>query len=157
MTTCFTCVNCFNSNPKKLNDSFEEAGKQRHNLVIFVLNIILNMEKCFSFYYTCRSLKPCLICETAGTFNNYQYGSYQHSLDFNSSSIVAKIHLRLREIIKLNNHFVCNIINNRFFYVSENWFSGKKSVYSVDFCLDKWEKAVESLKGRPNFRRKLDE
>ena len=29
MATCFTCVNCFNSNPKKLNDFFEEAGKKK--------------------------------------------------------------------------------------------------------------------------------
>ena len=49
MATCLTCVNCFNSNPKKLNDSFEEAGKQRHNLVIFVLNIISLWKNVFLF------------------------------------------------------------------------------------------------------------
>ena len=34
-------------------------------------------------------------------------------------------------------------------------FLEKKSVYSIDYCLDKWEKAVENLRG--NFRKKLDD
>ena len=36
MATCFTCVNCFNSNPKKLNDSFEEAGKKKGTSWLFL-------------------------------------------------------------------------------------------------------------------------
>ena len=120
MAACSTCKSCFNSNPKKLDEVFEIAMKKRQDLVVFILNIFLNMEKCYMFYCTCKNQKLRLVCEVTVSFKDIQYGIYQHSLNFKRIALVTSLQSRLREIIKENNHFVCNIINQKIFYVHEN-------------------------------------
>ena len=152
MATCSNCTNCFNSNSKKLSDFFEEAS-----LIIFILNIVMNIEKTYGYYCSCKNQNQFLVCATATSFRDIQFGIYQHCLNFNRSSlVVVDLHCALKEKLKEKNHFVCNIINNRYFYSCNNWFSGRKSIYSIDFCLEKWENAIESLRGDHQHKKKID-
>lgn len=128
MADHFNCMNCFNSNPTKLGELFEFAANQgRKNFLIFILNIILNIEKTYNYYCFCKNKRQCLVCATATSFKDVQYGLHQHCLNFNKSNlVVVDLHIALNEILKENNHFVCNVINNKYYYSCDNWFSGKK-------------------------------
>lgn len=156
MADCFHCMNCFNSNPKNLGELFQFAANQgRKNFLIFILNIILNIEKTYNYYCFCKNKRRCLICAAATSFKDVQYGLYQHCLNFNKSNlVVVDLHIALKEIIKENNHFVCNVINNKYYYSCDNWFSGKKAVFSVDQCLIKWENTIEQLRKKKSQKKK---
>lgn len=161
MSACFNCNNCFNSNPAKLEELFKIAVNQgRKPFLIMILNIILNIEKTYSYYCFCKNKRQCLICATASSFKDVQYGLYQHSLDFNQSNlIVVDLHLALKEILPENNHFVCSVINNKFYYSCDNWFSGKKTVFTIEQCLSKWENTIDHLKktcNRNQFKKNMD-
>ena len=46
----FNCANCFNSNPQKIDELFNEIINQgRKPLLVLILNIILNIEKQYSY------------------------------------------------------------------------------------------------------------
>ena len=139
MSACFNCNNCFSPNPAKLEELFKIAVNQgRKPFLIMILNIILNIEKTCSYYCFCKNKRQCLICATASSFKDVQYGLYQHSLDFNQSNlVVVDLHSALKEILEENNHFVCSVINNKFYYSSDNWFSGEKTVFTIEQCLSK--------------------
>ena len=71
--------------------------------------------------------RQCIICAAGASFKDTQYGLYQHSRDFKSNNLVVNdLHLVLKQVIVQNNHFVCSLINNKFYYSADNWFSGKR-------------------------------
>lgn len=73
-------------------------------------------------------------------------------MDFNKSNlVVVDLHIALSEILKENNCFVCNLINNKYYYTFDNWFSGKKQVFTIAHFLAKWGNIVHQMKknGRP--------
>ena len=154
MADCFNCINCFNSNSKKLGELFQFTVNQgRKDFLIFILNIILNIEKTYGYYCFCKNKRQCLICATAASFRDVQYSLYQDSLNFNKSNlVVVDVHNALKEIIKENNHFVCKVINNKYYYSCDNWFSGKKAVFSIDQCLTKWENTIERESKSPKIK-----
>lgn len=101
------CKNCFNSNQRKLNLAFESCEGRRQDLVVFILNIILNIEKYFIRYCTCKDEKICLVCETAIFFKDMQFGIYKYSLNFDKmSKMRIDLQSKLNELCKKNNHFV---------------------------------------------------
>lgn len=107
----FNCVNCFNSNPQKIDELFNEIMNQgRKPLLVLILNIILNIEKQYSYYCFCKNQHQCLICATAASFKGVQYGLYQHSHEFNETNLVlVDLCLVLKNLIERDDHFVCSL------------------------------------------------
>ena len=42
-------------------------------------------------------------------------------------------------MLTLNNHFICEIINDKFQYEHDDWFTGKNMLFSLEKCLKAWE------------------
>ena len=83
----FNCVKCFNSNPQKIDQLFNETINQgRKPLLVLILNIIPNIGKQYVYYCFCKNQRQCLICATAASFKGVQYGLYQHSHELNESN-----------------------------------------------------------------------
>ena len=137
----FACSNCFNVNPQKLDELFNQKSKEeRKPFLVFIINIILNIQKTYQYYCFCQDKRECLICAIGASFKDTQYGLYQHSRDFNSDSLVVKdLHTVLIQAIMQNNHFVCSLLNTKFYYSADNWFSGKKAAFLIERYLEKWE------------------
>lgn len=96
--------------------------------MITVLKIILNIEKMFQYYCFCYGKKQCDICAASVNFKGRQYFLYQNSLNFNKDNEIVKDLLKvLKDVTFRNNHFVCGLINRKYYYTGQNWFSGKKS------------------------------
>ena len=45
----------------------------------------------------------------------------------------------LSSISLFNSRFVCVVINTKYYYTIESWFSGKKAIYTIEQVLKKWE------------------
>ena len=122
------CSNCFNFHQEKLKRFFrEKTDEGRVQLLTLVLTVILNIPKMALYYCFCEYKKRCLVCSCASHFKNVQYGLYQHSIEFSPSNLlIADLVSCLLTICDFNSHFVCVIINTKFYYCAENWFSGKK-------------------------------
>ena len=96
--------------------------------MITVLKIILNIEKMFQYYCFCYGKKQCDICAARVNFKGRQYFLYQNGLNFNKDNEIVKDLLKvLKDVTFRNNHFVCGLINRKYYYTGQNWFSGKKS------------------------------
>lgn len=50
------------------------------------------------------------------------------------------LHNNLLKMIYANNHFLCEIINNKYVYHHKDWFTGENVNYELDFCLTSYEK-----------------
>ena len=80
----------------------------------------------FGFYCFCSTKGKCSICLTSEKFKGKHYLLYQNCLDFKQDDkIVGNLLKVLKDLVSLNNHFVCGLINQKYYYATQNWFSGK--------------------------------
>ena len=137
-----SCNNCFLFDADKLH---AEIGyfKRIRDMVVLILNVILNIQEFFIEYCKCGGENICLVCEIEDMFKKTQFAVYVYdnslNLDF-VNKVRKNLHLKLLELAEEHNHFVCKVINEKYFYEDENWFSGKKSLFGFDYCLFQWEK-----------------
>ena len=135
-----SCSNCFLFDADKLH---AEIGyfKRRRDMVVFILNVILNIQEFFIEYCKCDGENICLLCEIEDMFKKTQFAVYDSSLNLDFVNKVREnLHLKLLDLSEEHNHFVCKVINEKYFCEDENWFSGKKSLFGLDYCLFQWEK-----------------
>ena len=65
---------------------------------------------------------------------------YQHSLDFYPlHPIVSDLTSCMCTLSCSDHHFVCSVLNTKYYYTMGNWFSGKKAIFSISEVLRKWE------------------
>lgn len=147
---------CFDKN--NLLAIFDSIKKrERQDIVVVLLNIVLNISKMACFYCDCSSsIKACSVCELARTFFGYHFIIYRYSLNFRvgsgcSDAIIQKVYHQLESLVDENPYFVERIVNTKVYYAIESFFSGKKSSYSTEYFLEKLEKTVIALKGHPDF------
>ena len=80
-------------------------------------------------------------------FKNVQYGLYQHSTEFCPANLIIPDLLScLSSICQFNSHFVCTTVNTKYYYTAENWFSGKKAIFTIAEALEKWENSLKKPK-----------
>ena len=78
------CKNCFKGNV----DSFMKATCQfysRRSLVIFLLNVVLNVKDLWEHYCFCNKVGvlTCSICQFQTVYLNDEYNIYENSFDIN--------------------------------------------------------------------------
>lgn len=133
------CKNCIKFDKDIFNHKCNVFGN-RHSLVLFLLNIILNIKKKWKEFRTCDGIDICLVCQ----LNTY-YFEYEHkisknclNLDFLSKlreEIISYLHLLLHD----NSHFVCQIIHEGYQYHHKDWFTGNDLYLNLEDCLLKFE------------------
>ena len=133
------CKNCFLFDEEKLEESFYHF-KDRHSLVLFMLNIILNIQKIYLEFCKCDGTNICLPCQSNNCYKEYQDQIYQHCLNFDFlSNVKVNLHRNLFKMVATFNHFLCEILNRKYQYSFKCWFTGEELKYDLDTCLVQYE------------------
>lgn len=139
--TTVTCDHCYLPDVQKVHQLFFNYDSRR-KLALFLLNVILNIEKFHKQYCTCRQNDICYPCTAASVFSGEQYSLYKNCLDFEYLyKIRAKLHGSIIFLLEKKTHFVCTIIGHRFFYEHQCFFTGNTVRISLELAYEEWEKA----------------
>ena len=81
--------------------------------------------------------QTCLICQFRQVYFDDQFKLYEHCFDLN---YLVRFHYHLTENLQrllkeTDTHFVCRLINKKFFYKNKNFFNGQTYCYSVEEAL----------------------
>ena len=123
-----SCQNCFQDNI----DAFEKATcvfSSRRPLVIFLLNVVLNIKDLWDRYCFCEKscISPCFVCQFRLVYLNDDFDIYENFFDLH---FLFTFHRHLyknlkRAPLEIDSHFLCELINKKYFYTHKNWFDGK--------------------------------
>ena len=135
------CNNCFLLDEFKL---YSKVGffESRKEMVIFMLNTMLNIQKYFLDFCKCDGNSICLVCEIGEIFNkNLTYEIYKNCLDLNlMSNIKENLQVQLNRLLEKNDHFLCKILNEEYYYEQGNsMFTGEPITFSVRTAYLQWE------------------
>ena len=133
------CENCLVNKTEKFQKT-TCLFQSRQPLVIFLLTVVLNIQKCWKDYCFCIDAKKYLICQIRTVYLHDQYDIYENSLNMD---FLSKFHQHLvknlNRLIEIDYHFVCKVINEKFFYIQKDIFDGNKKHLDLYFCLNKLE------------------
>ena len=146
------CNNCFKDNA----DAFEKVTCQfyrRRSLVIFLLNVILNIKDLWEQHCFCKKVKNsvnrCSVCQFRIVYLNDEYNINENSFDLN---FLSKFHTHLVKNLKFllletDSHIACQPVNKNFCYVFKDWFDGKLEQFYLPYCLDIFEnRKIDQIK-----------
>ena len=138
------CNNCFLFDEFKL---YSKVGffESRKEIVTFMLNTILNIQKYFLDFCKCDGHSICLLCKIGGVFNkNLTYEIYKNCLDLNlMSKIKENLQVQLNNLLESssNDHFLCKILNEEYYYEQgPSLFTGEPITFSIRTAYLQWEK-----------------
>ena len=132
---CDNCLKCG-------KDYFEykcNVFDNRHALVLFLINIVMNIQKLREEFCTCDGVEICLVCQANLHYNKYEHTTYQNCLNLD---FLSKVRENLvGDLYKLENeeHFFCRIINEKYQYKHTDWFTGDVLFFNLEDCLLRWE------------------
>ena len=146
------CQNCFKDNV----EAFEKATCQfrsRRLLVIFLLNVVLNIKDLWDRYCFCDKVGvlPCSVCQSWAVYLNDEYGIYKNLFYLNFlSNFQAHVLKNLRcLLLETYCHIACHLINKKYFYVHKDWFDGSLERFYLLYCLDIYEnKKINDIKNK---------
>ena len=136
------CGNCFLFDEYKLyaKIGFFESWKE---MMVFMINVILNIQKYVIDFCKCDSQTTCLPCEIAETFNEkLTYEIYENCFNFDLLlKIKDNLCIQLINLKETHNHFLCKILNEKYEYYQEKcFFTGRPINISVKDAYHEWEK-----------------
>ena len=153
-----SCINCFKNNA----EAFEKATcvfQSRRSLVLFLLNMVLNIKDLWEHYCFCdSSVILCAVCQFKIVYLNDEYDLYENSLDFNFlARFQDHVHKNLKRLLlETDGHFVCELINRKFFYAHKDWFTGKIEQCYLPYWLQVYENdKIKNIKNK-EFKIVLD-
>ena len=128
-----TCENCFKDNI----NVFEKITQQfisRRPMVIFLLNVVLNIKDLSDRYCFCKrtsSILLCLTCQFRMVYLNDEFDIYQNSLDMHF--LVTFYHHLYKNLKRLlletNSHLVCELVKKSIFIPIKTGLAGKLNVF----------------------------
>ena len=134
-----TCKYCFLYNQEKL-ESVCCFFQDRHSVVLFLSNVILSIQDLWTKFCKCDGENISLPCQANICYREYQYTIYKNCLNLDFFTKVREnIHINLLKMVFSNNHFLCQIINNKYCYHHNDWFTGDNVSYELEFCLTSHE------------------
>ena len=145
------CQKCFKDDV----EAFEKAMCQFHSqrsLVIFLLNVILNIKNLWDRYCFCNKVVlPCLVCQFWVVYLNDEYDIYENSFDLNFlSDFHQHVIKNLRcLLLEADSHTACHLINKKYFYIHKDWFDSSIEQFYLPYCLDVYEnKKINDIKNK---------
>ena len=134
-----SCQNCFKDNI----DTFKKATcvfSSRRWLVIFLLNVVLNIKDLWDHYCSCKKscISLCLVWQFRLVYLNDDFDIYENFFDLHFLfTFPCHLYENLkRALLEIDSHFVCELINKKYFYTCKNWFDGKIERFRLVNCLD---------------------
>ena len=111
-----TCDRCFLPDVQKIHEMFFQYDSRR-KLALFLLNVILNIQKSYKEYCICQENVICNRCISATVFSGEQCALFKNCLDFEYLyKIRAKLHASMMFLLAKKTHFVCTIIGHHFYF-----------------------------------------
>ena len=99
------CENCLVNKTEKFQKT-TCLFQSRQPLVIFLLTVVLNIQKCWKDYCFCIDAKKYLICQIRTVYLHDQYDIYENSLNMD---FLSKFHQHLvknlNRLIEIDCHF----------------------------------------------------
>ena len=142
---CNNCLKCDKNYFEYKCNVFDN----RHALVLFLINIVMNIQKLREEFCTCDGVEICLVCQANLHYNKYEHTTYQNCLNLD---FLSKVRENLvGNLYKLENegHFVCRIINEKYQYKHTDWFTGDVLFFNLEDCLLRWEqKKINEVLGQ---------
>ena len=128
------CQNCFVNETEKFQKT-TCVFKSRQPLVLFLLNVVLNIEKFWAdFCYRTDSKLICFICQMRVFYLNDQYDIYENSLN---TDFLSKFHQDLITNLTCSKWnatlYVKSLIQSTFtlFYTVKYFFDGHILIYLI--------------------------
>ena len=134
------CKNCLKDNEELFNHS-TSIFKSRQSLVVFLLNVVLNIKDLWESYcYSEKVSEKCSLCQFKMIYWNDQYAIYENS--FNMDFLVrfySHMERNLWRLLKIDSHIPCELVSRQFYYIHKDWFSGQVERFYIPYCLDIYE------------------
>ena len=133
------CKNCFLFNNEKLNSKMGYF-ECRRDLFDFLINTIMNIQWHHLKYCKCNKT-ICGPCQIADIFKEeVTYKLYKNCFNFDLLNQVREnLHIYLHNLLEKNDHFLCKIINEKYFYVHKCHYTGKT-------VMKREKKKIENIK-----------
>ena len=121
-------------------------------MVIFLLNVVLNIKNLSDRYCFCKrtsSILPCSTCQFRMVYLNDEFDIYENSLDMH---FLVTFHRHLyknlkRLLLETDSHLVCELVNKKYFYTHKDWFSRKVERFYIPNCLENFQnKKINKIK-----------
>lgn len=137
-----SCKNCYLFDELKLYSKIVFFERSQ-DMLIFILNVILNIKKYYLDYCKCDGENVCLPCESAKIFNEQTtYKVHKNCLDLDVlSKVKENLHLNLNNLLENNDHFLCKVINERYHYYHKCIFTGEHVFLDIGVAVSEWEKS----------------
>ena len=119
-----TCQKCF-------IDDVEAFGKatcqfySRRSLVIFLLNVVLNIKDLWEHYCFCDKVGvlPCSVCQFRAVYLNDEYDIYENSFGLNFLlNFQSHVFRNLKSLLEIDCHMAYQLINRKYFHIHKYWF-----------------------------------
>ena len=125
-------------------DAFEKATcvfSSCRPLVIFILNVLLNIKDFKNCLCICKKDFLCLPCQFRMVYLNDDYDIYENSFNLH---FLFVFHRHLYEnlkrlLVEVEWHLACKLINKKYFYVHKDFFDGKIERFYLSDCLEDYE------------------
>ena len=134
--SCQNCVKVI----KELLDMMTCIFPSRWHLALFLLNVILNIKEMWTKFCCCRTCEICLGCQAKLFYLNHEYDIYENCLDLDFlANLCGNVYRNLLKLLTLDSHFVCKLINTKYQYSHEDWFTDELQKFDLSVCLDMYE------------------
>ena len=110
-------------------------------MVIFILNVLLNIKDFRDRFCICKKDFPCLLCQFRMVYLNEDYDIYKNSFNLH---FLFVFHRHLYEnlkrlLVEVESHLAGKLINKKYFYVRKDFFDGKIERFYLSDCLEDYE------------------
>ena len=128
-----TCENCFKDNINVFEKITQEFISRRP-MVIFLLNVVLNIKDLSDRYCFCKrtsSILLCLTCQFRMVYLNDEFDIYQNSLDMHFLvTLYHHLYKNLKRLLlETNSHLVCELVKKSIFMPVKTGLAGKLNVF----------------------------
>ena len=133
------CKNCFLFDADKLNSKVGYFNTQR-DMLVFLLNVVMNIKVHGLKFCKCNRV-ICEPCQIANIFKEeITFKLYENCFNLDLlNKVKENLHIHLINLLEKKDHFLCKIINDKYYYVHRCYFTGKTITKDVYSAVLEWE------------------
>lgn len=135
-----TCDNnCYLVDSMKIHIKFS-FYETRQKLVLFILQVLLNIQKYSHEFCTCEQDFFCRTCAIAQTYKRTQYEVFEHCLNLDFLiDLEGRLHGSICFLLEKKSNFVCTMLEKDFYFEHKCFFTGNMVLIHLKAAYDEWE------------------
>ena len=115
--------------------------EKRSSIALFLLKIVLNIEKYHKDFCICKNNDICYVCVAAKIYDGASNQLFKNCLNLDFLiKFKARMYGTICFLQEQNSHFVCTILEKEFYYKQKCFFSGNNVKISLRAAYEEWEK-----------------